>query len=205
MRHCVMMRHALRTAVYTNQHTISIFQLKSRSKTMPELLNARHERFCALIADGKSAAAAYEEAGYHPHNGNAYALRHREDVSARISELLAERQAQTAEVRERAAAEAQISASRLAAQLAKAYEIAEKAQRSTEMVNATVAQAKFAGLWVERSEVAQTNEFVGMDLEGMRRELVMRARRLGLDRELAGLLEGPRDGDQQDDQPVNGG
>jgi hypothetical protein len=36
-------------------------------------------------------------AGYHPNNGNAYALRHREDISARINELLAERAAQNAQ------------------------------------------------------------------------------------------------------------
>jgi hypothetical protein len=170
---------------------------------MSQLSNPRHERFCVLIAEGKSAAAAYQEAGYHPHNGNAHALRHRDDVSARIDELLAERQAQTAEARARAVEEAQISASRLAAQLARAYEIAVKAEKPEAMVNATVAQAKFAGLWVERSEVAQINEFGGMTLEEMRRELVMRARRLGLDRELAGLLEGP--GHQDDGEPVGNG
>jgi hypothetical protein len=114
----------------------------------------------------------------------------------RISELLAERQAQNAEARVRAVEEAQISASRLAAQFARAYQIAEEAKKPEAMVNATVAQAKFAGLWVERSEVAQTNEFAGLSLEDMRRELVERARRLGLDRHLAGLLEGP---DRADD------
>jgi hypothetical protein len=59
---------------------------------------------------------------------------------------------------------------------------------------------KELGMFIDRAEVTQTNEFAGMDLEQMRRELVERARRLGLDRHLAGLLAGPdRAGDHQDD------
>jgi hypothetical protein len=53
---------------------------------------------------------------------------------------------------------------------------------------------------VERSEVAQTNEFAGLSLEDMRRELVERARKLGLDRHLAGLLEGPDRADGRQDE-----
>jgi hypothetical protein len=59
---------------------------------------------------------------------------------------------------------------------------------------------KELGMFIDRAEVTQTNEFSGMDLEQMRRELVERARRLGLDRHLAGLLEGPdRADDRRDD------
>jgi hypothetical protein len=112
----------------------------------------------------------------------------------------ADRAAQSAEARARAVDEAQISASRIAAQLAEAYKVAAEGKKPEAMVSASVAQAKFAGLWVERSETTQVNEFSGMDLEQMRQELVERARRLGLDRHLAGLLEGPdHANDRQDD------
>jgi hypothetical protein len=56
----------------------------------------------------------------------------------------------------------QISTARLAEQLAKAYELAKEKGRPADMVTATIAQAKLARKWVERSEVAQTNEFSGM-------------------------------------------
>ena len=154
----------------------------------------------------KSAAEAQELAGYEPNRHNAWRLSQREDIKARVSELLADRAAQHAEARAKAVEEAAISDSRLAAQLAKAYEIAEEAKRPADMVAATIAQAKFAGKWVERSEVAQTNEFSGMSLEQMRAEIIERARQLGLDQHLAGLLEAPaRAGDHQDDGdgPVN--
>jgi hypothetical protein len=62
------------------------------------------------------------------------------------------------------------------------------------------------GMFVERTEITQTSEFSGLTLDEMRAELVARARRLGLDRELAGLLEGPQDADQDrdgDDQALN--
>jgi hypothetical protein len=62
---------------------------------------------------------------------------------------------------------------------------------------------KELGMFIDRAEVTQTNEFSGMSLEQMRRELVERARRLGLDRHLAWLLEGPKD--QNIDQPDGDG
>jgi phage terminase small subunit len=55
---------------------------------MPALANARHERFAVEVASGKSADAAYAEAGYSPSRKNASRLRANEDVSARIDELL---------------------------------------------------------------------------------------------------------------------
>jgi len=122
---------------------------------MPQLPNPRHERFAALVADGITSAPAYQEVGYRCNDGNAYALRHRNDVSDRINELLADKAAQSAEARARAVDEAQISASRIAGQLAEAYRVAKEGKRAEAMVSASVAQAKFAGLWVERSELTQ--------------------------------------------------
>ena len=56
----------------------------------------------------------------------------------------------------------------------------------------------------ERSEVLQkSEEFQGMSLDEMRQALVERARQLGLDRHLAGLLAGPPGAGDDGDGPVN--
>src|SRR6266705_1225512 len=60
---------------------------------MPALRNERHERFAQEIAKGKNGADAYLAAGYAlaraPASRNAYRLRTRQDVAARIDELSA--------------------------------------------------------------------------------------------------------------------
>jgi len=160
------------------------------------LSNPRHEAFAVNLAQGMSITDAHQKAGYKPNRRSAHQIWTNSDIRARVHELQTRNLQKQDEF-------AQISASRLAEQLARAYEIAEKAKRPADMVAATIAQAKFTGQWVERSEVAQPNEFQGMTLEQMRAELVVRARRLGLDRELAGLLEGPKDRDDEDDR-LNG-
>ncbi len=76
---------------------------------MPQLLNSRRERFCALVADDTSVSTAYTQAGYHPNNGNAYALRRKDYISARINELLAERVEQNAQATAKAAQELAIT------------------------------------------------------------------------------------------------
>src|SRR6266568_506354 len=60
---------------------------------MPALRNERHERFAQEIAKGKNGADAYLAAGYAlaraAASRNAYRLRNRQDVAARIAELSA--------------------------------------------------------------------------------------------------------------------
>jgi phage terminase small subunit len=147
-------------------------------------------------------ATAYQEAGYHPNNGNAYALRHREDISARVNELLAERAAQHAQASARAVEELAITKEWVLGKLKENAINALKVEGGSPVANrALELLGKELGMFIDRAEVTQTNEFSGMDLEQMRRELVERARRLGLDRHLAGLLEGP---DRADDRRDNG-
>ncbi len=59
---------------------------------MPPLLNERHELFAKALAGGKSASAAYRSAGYkcapHKARGHGHRLRTREDIAARIQELV---------------------------------------------------------------------------------------------------------------------
>src|SRR5579864_450266 len=61
---------------------------------MPALGNERHEAFARALAIGKSAAEAYRSAGYQcaqkKARGHGYRLRTREDIAARVDELLLE-------------------------------------------------------------------------------------------------------------------
>ncbi|WP_426163068.1 terminase small subunit [Sandarakinorhabdus sp. DWP1-3-1] len=56
------------------------------SKPLP---NARHERFAQLVASGKSAAAAYVDAGYLPSTAASSRLSAKVSVRARIEQLKA--------------------------------------------------------------------------------------------------------------------
>jgi hypothetical protein len=138
-------------------------------------------------------AVPYAAAGFRPSRHNACSLKNQEHIRARVHEI----QSRNLQIQDESA---QISSAQIAEQLARAFDLAEKLKRPGDMANITVAQAKAAGKWVERSEVAQTNEFAGLSLEDMRRELVERARKLGLDRHLAGLLEGPDRADGRQDE-----
>jgi hypothetical protein len=57
---------------------------------MGPLPNARHEKFVGLLLEGKSASAAYAEAGYRADDGNAARLRANPKVVERLAELQAE-------------------------------------------------------------------------------------------------------------------
>lgn len=60
---------------------------------MGVLFDQRQERFCQEVAKGATVAQAYRNAGYAPSKGNAYKLRLRKGVAARIDELMAFRTA----------------------------------------------------------------------------------------------------------------
>jgi phage terminase small subunit len=166
---------------------------------MPQLLNARHERFAAMLAEGKSASEAHELAGYRPNRHSAWKLNQRDDIKARVSELLAERQAQNAQATAKAVEELAITKEWVLAKLKENAINALKVKGGSPVANrALELLGKELGMFIDRAEISQANEFGGMSLDEMRVELVARARRLGLDRELAGLLEGPADQDADD-------
>lgn len=56
---------------------------------MPILDNHKHERFAQALAQGMSADAAYQEAGYSANMGNASRLKGNEKVMKRVAELQA--------------------------------------------------------------------------------------------------------------------
>jgi len=55
---------------------------------MAVLANSRHERFAQLLAEGKTADEAYQEAGFSANRGNATRLKANESVQVRVAELL---------------------------------------------------------------------------------------------------------------------
>ena len=57
---------------------------------MTSLPNPSHEAFARGFASGKSAAAAYVDAGYTADRGNAATLKANQNIKVRVKELLAE-------------------------------------------------------------------------------------------------------------------
>ena len=112
---------------------------------MPALSNSRHELFAQVLAAGCSATEAYVKAGYRLNKGNAGRLKANEHIRKRVEEL----QARNVQAQEAAVG---VTIEQLRAQFAEAYAIAKELSQPTAMVAATTAQAKLAGLWIERSE-----------------------------------------------------
>jgi len=112
---------------------------------VPALSNARHELFAQVLAAGCSATEAYVKAGYRLNKGNAGRLKADEHIRKRVEEL----QARNVQAQEAAVG---VTIEQLRTQFAEAYEMAKELSQPTAMVAATTAQAKLAGLWIERSE-----------------------------------------------------
>lgn len=55
---------------------------------MSTLLNPRHEAFAQALANGETAIAAHEKAGFKPHRGNAARLAQDESIRVRVTEIL---------------------------------------------------------------------------------------------------------------------
>ena len=112
---------------------------------MAALSNPRHELFAQVLAAGCNATEAYVKAGYLLNKGNAGRLKANERIRKRVEEL----QARNVQAQEAAVG---VTIEQLRAQFAEAYAIAKELSQPTAMVAATTAQAKLAGLWIERSE-----------------------------------------------------
>ena len=64
---------------------------------MPELENARHERFAMALTEGNSVIDAYRTAGYAPNTGNACRMKADERIRSRVAELRSENRRRHAE------------------------------------------------------------------------------------------------------------
>ena len=110
------------------------------------LTNARHERYCSEVAQGKSQDEAYALAGFAPSRFNASRLAAREDVRARILEL------QSA-----AAAETVVTIADIARQLDEDRAFAKKCETPAAMVSATMGKAKLFGFLRDKLEHSGPN------------------------------------------------
>jgi phage terminase small subunit len=115
---------------------------------MAILTNPRHERFAQALFGGKPANAAYEEAGYKPHDGNCIRLRGNERIKARLAELQAE-----------IAKENVVSVGSLLAELESARQKATDLDQLSAAVRAIEAKAKIAGLLTQKIEIDTPNAF----------------------------------------------
>jgi hypothetical protein len=102
---------------------------------MGVLSNPRHEAFAQALADGLPAYKAYIEAGFKENRGNPGRLAHRDDIRARVKELLEDLAEKTAVTREG-----------LAAQLDQAIALAHQSDNPGAAVSAIRTKAQLYGL-----------------------------------------------------------
>lgn len=115
---------------------------------MPPLPNPRHERFAQGLAKGKTADAAYADAGFKPNRGNATTLKAKQSVQDRVAEL-----------QERAAVKVELTVADIIAELEQARSVALAAQtpQAGSAVAASMGKAKLLGLVVDKSVKADVS------------------------------------------------
>ena len=126
---------------------------------MPTLKNPRHERFAQLLASGKTAADAYEEAGYRRDDGNSSRLSKREEITSRVQELTSKALDRERKVQAIATERCAVTRQSL---IEKAQEICAKAIEAGQLSAANAAVKEIgvlSGIRIERSERGQPGEF----------------------------------------------
>jgi len=113
---------------------------------VPPLRNARHEKFCQELAQGRSAAEAYINAGFRASRQNAGRLRTRDDVAARILEI-----------QRVAANRAEITLEGILRELDEAISIAKQKGQPNALINAASLRSRLGGLLTEKIEVTTRN------------------------------------------------
>lgn len=113
---------------------------------MPVLKNPKHERFAQELAKGKSAAEAYQTAGYSPNPGNCIRLKGNESVSNRVAEIVG-----------RVAKRAEVTIEDIARQLDEDRALAHEVKQAGAAVSASSVKAKLFGLIREKHEHTGAN------------------------------------------------
>jgi phage terminase small subunit len=115
---------------------------------MAALNNARHERFCLGLVEGKSVVEAYEAAGYKPDRGNASTLHSKFHIQARVSELQNEAVKGTT-----------LTVQSLLDELESARQQASNLKQLSASARAIEAKARISGLLVQKMEVGGPGDF----------------------------------------------
>jgi phage terminase small subunit len=116
------------------------------------LRNTRHERFVALLLEGKSASAAYAEAGYTADDANGSRLHANPKIQARLAESQTE-----------VAKETKISVESLLGELESARKTAVDLEQLSAAVRAIESKAKISGVLVQRVEIGRPGDFSHCD------------------------------------------
>lgn len=129
---------------------------------MPVLSNARWERFAQELAKGKTADAAYVEAGFKKNRHNASTLKQRETISNRVAELLAGREEMDRKSIEMAAEALGIDKQWVMAELVDNVALAKQKHDIAPANKALELIGKELGMFIDRKEVGGPGEFARM-------------------------------------------
>src|SRR5262245_2752043 len=136
---------------------------------MPILANPRHESFAQELAAGRSAAEAYEQAGYKPNYGNCIRLKGNERIVTRV-----------AEIQRRGAVRAEVTIASLVRELEEERIEALRLGQTSAAVAATMGKAKVTGQIVDRAEIRQRDEFSLMTSEQLQESILSQLEAMGL-------------------------
>lgn len=148
---------------------------------MPPLSNAKQELFCQQIAQGKTADEAYQLAGYKPNRANASVLKAKQNVSARIAELL-----------NRSAARAEITIQSLTDMYLEDRRKAHELGQVRAAVSAADSLGKLHGFMIDRKEVGGPGDFVTMGDDELDRFIAERAGGSGAGSAREGIAAGAK-------------
>jgi hypothetical protein len=138
---------------------------------MTVLENPRHERMVQFLAQGKTAAEAYELAGYKPNGSNACNMARKEHIRQRLTEINNAVAARTVVTTETLINEAE--------------EVRKAAYDSGQFGAANTAikgKAILSGKWIERQEVGSPGEYDALSDEELERQIMERVAKLGFAR-----------------------
>jgi len=162
---------------------------------MPALLNPKHERFAQELASGKPADESYALAGFSPNRGNAITLKHKQSISNRVSEILAEREVihaqSTADAIKSAALTKEWVIERLIQNADRAMQAEAVLNNDGEPVGEYSYQGSVAnrslellgkelGMFIDRKEVGRPGEFESMNADELRDYIKREAAELGV-------------------------
>lgn len=117
---------------------------------MAALSNPKHERFAQLLAKGENATNSYKQAGYTAQGNSAEAAASRLLSDVRV-------QARIAELQERAAIKAEMTALDIVRMLEEDRALARQEKQTSAAVSAAMGIAKILGLVIDRSELTGKN------------------------------------------------
>lgn len=146
---------------------------------MPILRNARHERFCQAIVSGQVVEKAYEIAGFKRNRGNCWTLRKQERISKRIDELFAEIDALTKREMVKVVQKAAVTKADVLRMLLDDHELARSINQLGPAVRASELLGKELGMFIERREQRNVDEFDNLDEQQLRELVEKRAAELG--------------------------